>query len=248
MARFPLNEWQAAQARFTVFAMSEAPINPQQWWQELVGSEPDDVNLSPKKHSGSIQGTYGPGILALRTEPARIDWLLQPSQAVFEKFIAESEHPSLGTATAALETFSELVKRWLAREDLPVVGRIAFGAALIHPEVDGKAVYDRLPDYVPVQLPPGSSDFLFQINRPQPSATTIDGLTINRLSIWNVIQLKITRVASVFDLDAFNLRLELDINTAPAFPRPIPRERLAELYDELLSEGMRIAASGVPTL
>ena len=121
MNRFPLVEWQAEQARLTVFPMSEVQIAPQQWWEEIVHSEPDDVNVSPKKRSGSIQGAYGPGTLVLRTEPGRIDWLLVPGQAEVEESVATSELPSLGAALNALEKFSVAVERWLARDDLPVV-------------------------------------------------------------------------------------------------------------------------------
>jgi hypothetical protein len=248
MPRFPLADWQAEQARLTVFPTSEVQIEPQQWWEVIVQSEPDEVNLSPKKRSGSMQGAYGPGILVLRTEPGRIDWLFVPGQAEFEESIATSELPSLGAALDALDKFSWAAERWLASDDLPAIGRMAFGAALIHSEADRNAAYDRLPDYVPVQLPPGSSDFLFQINRPQRSATEIDGLMVNRLSKWNVVQLKIMPTAMARPSETFSLRLELDINTAPTFPVPIPRERLVELYRELFSEGMRIAANGVPTL
>lgn len=248
MPRFPLAEWQAEQARLTVFATSEAQRSPEQWWEEIVHSEPDDVTLSPKKRSGSVQGAYGPGTLVLRTEPGRIDWLFGPGKAEVEESITTSELPSLGTALNALDTFSGVVEQWLALDDLPVVGRMAFGAALIHPETDRDAAYDRLPDYVPVQLPPRSSDFLFQINRPQRSATAIEGLIVNRLSKWNVVQLRIMPTAVARTFETFNLRLELDINTAPTFPGPIPRERLFELYRELFAEGMQIATSGVPTL
>jgi hypothetical protein len=247
MPRFPLADWQAEQIRLTVFAMSEVQTE-QQWWEDIAHSEPDDVNLSPRRRSASIQGAYGPGTLALRIELGRVDWLLVPSQAAIGESITTSELPSLGAALNAFETFSGAVERWLARDDLPVVGRIAFGSTLIHPEASRNDAYARVPDYVPVQLPPESSDFLFQINRPQRSATGIDGLTINRLSKWYVVQLMIVPSAVAHPPETASLRVELDINTAPTFPGPIPRERLVELYRELFSEGMRVAADGVPTL
>jgi hypothetical protein len=248
MPRFPLADWQAEQARLTVFVLTDAQTGPQQWWAEIVQSEPDDVSVSPKKRSGSVQGVYNPGTLVLRTEPGRIDWLLVPGQAEFEESMTTSEMPSLGEALGALDRFSGAVERWLARDDLPVVGRMAFGAALIHPETDRDAAYDRLPDYVPVQLPPGSADFSFQINRPHRSAIEIDGLLVNRLSKWNVIHSRMISAVTARPSETFNLRLELDINTAPTFPGPIPRESLVKLFRELFSEGMQIAANGVPTL
>jgi hypothetical protein len=220
MPRLPLADWQAEQVRLTIFSMSDAQTSPQQWWGEIVNSEPDDVNMNPKKRSASVQGAYGSGMLMLRMEPGRIDWLFGPGQAEFEASIATSELPSLGAALSALETFSGTVERWLLREDLPVVGRMAFGAVLMHPETDRNAGYDRLPDYLPVQLPPESSDFLFQINRPQRSATGIDGLILNRLSKWSVIRLSIMPTAIARTSETVSLRVELDINTMPtAFAR-----------------------------
>jgi hypothetical protein len=250
MPRVPLAEWQAEQVRVTVFATTEVVITWQQWWAEAVQSEPDDVTVNPKKHSGTIQGEYGPGRLVLGTQPGRIDWVLLPTEAAVEESITTGELPSVGAVVDAVESFSKIMEQWLSRDDLPVVGRIAFGAVLNHPEANRAAAYERVPDYVPVQLPPGSTDFSFQINRPQPSATGIEGLAINRLSKWNVAALLKIATEGVFPAPPgiVSLRVELDINTVPTFKGLFPRERLIEIYRELLSEGMRIAADGVPTL
>ena len=135
------------------------------------------------------------------------------------------------------------------------LARIAFGAVLKHPEADRQAAYLRLPDYVPVQVNPESSDFFYQINLPPvPSTKEIEGLLLNRLSKWTVVGLKsvsLTLTGTVARAQAvpkgFALRLELDINTVPAFEEEIPHARLVEVYRELAEAGLAIATDGVLT-
>src|SRR5690348_12344797 len=104
MPRFSLAEWQAEQARATAFPMTDVSAALQQWWRDVVRSEPDDVIVTSKKHSGSVQGTYGPGTLVLKTEPGRVDWLLVPAEAAVQESVPAGELPSLGAAVKTAET------------------------------------------------------------------------------------------------------------------------------------------------
>jgi hypothetical protein len=191
--------------------------------------------------------------LILKLEPDRIDWVLAPKEPDLNELAAEPEFVTLGPAIETLDGFSALAERWLARNDVPAVGRVAFGAILVHPEADRAAGYQRLPDYLPVQVDPASSDFLYQINLPTvPSATGIEGLRLNRLSKWTVTALKFlalrftgTSLQAQPVPEKFALRVELDMNTAPGFIGPIPHERLADVYRELVTASREIATNGV---
>ena len=119
--------------------------------------------------------------------------------------------------------------------------------------MDRQSGYLRLPDYVPVQVNPESSDFLYQINLPPVLSTTgIEDLRLNRLSKWSIeawksiaLRITATTVQAQPVPQASALRLELDINTVPTFAGPIPQERLVDVYRELVAAGREIAANGV---
>ena len=159
----------------------------------------------------------------------------------------------LGPAMEIVDAFSAIAEKWLTRDDLPAVARIAFGVVLEHPEADRQAGYRRLPDYVPVKVDPESSDFHYQINLPPvPSATGIEGLSLNRLSKWGVagrMSFRFTGMAVQAQpgTEAFALRLERDINTVADFAGRIPHARLVDIYRELVAAGRAIAANGVVT-
>lgn len=253
MLRFPSSDWRPEQLRLTVFPMPGATARLLEWWESVTGSSPDETTSNPKKGSALVVGSFGSNKLVLRLEPDRIDWLFAPPAPELEGLPAEPQFPTIGPLVEALGTFSGIAESWLGRNDLPDVGRIAFGAVLTHHEPDRRSGYLRLPDYVPVRIDPASSDFLYQINIPVASGTGIDGLQINRLSKWSVAALKYFAArftgAAVAQHPVpepvFALRLELDINTSPGFEGPLPRGRLVEIYRELVSLGSEIAAEGI---
>lgn len=253
MPRFPLADWQAQHARLTVFPMPSATTRSADWWQAVTDSEPDETKTNPKKGSASIRGAFDPGSLILNLESDRIDWMLVPAERDIEELVAALEFPALGPAIEILDGFSAIAEKWLKRDDLPAIARIAFSAVLIHPEADRQAGYLRLPNYVPVQVNPESSDFLYQINLPPIASTTgIEGLLLNRLSKWRVAEWKSfslrltgTSVNAQTVPQGFALRLEWDINTAPAFVGPIPHARLVDTYRELDAVGRALATNGV---
>ncbi len=99
--------------------------------------------------------------------------------------------------------------------------------------------------------PDGSSDLFYQINRPRPSATPIEGLRINRLTKWSVqIAQRLTVTLGPDGVVARTIgeeqacRLELDINTAPTFSGMLPVEHLEQLLREMIDLGREIAQQG----
>jgi hypothetical protein len=252
MPRLPLADWAADQVRLTVFPMPGGRVPSDEWWQYVTDSEPDEITINPKTRSGVIQGSWGPGKLILKTEPERIDWILVPADQDLAEFAAVNEFPSLGSACEAIARFSVIAERWLGREDIPDLARIAFGATFVHPEPDRRTGYLRLPDYLPVRVDPESSDFLYQINLPRlDSRSGVEGLRLNRLSKWGVAGHKLVSVVAPAQGQiqtsptVFATRVELDVNTVPDFPGPISRAHLVDLYRELVSAGQSVVANGV---
>lgn len=235
--------------RLTAFPTSGDIVDLPSWWQAVVGTDPEDIAQSPKKQTGSVEGRHGDGKLMLKVEPGRLDWLLVPTDAAVEDALRDGDIPSIGAAEDVAATFSTVVEKFLVLDNLPVVGRIAFGAILLHEESSRDTAYERIADYVPVQLPQGCADFLFQVNRPTPSSSGVDGLIVNRLTKWSVASLKVQNSAGMVAISSqFYFRVELDMNTSPSFKAEIPRDKLKDVYQELLRSGMQIATGGLPTL
>ncbi|MBI4485678.1 MAG: hypothetical protein HY655_06665 [Acidobacteria bacterium] len=252
MPRFPIEEWMGGQLRLTTFVSARISANIEELWESVTGAVPDESSSNPKKGTSEASGAYGPGKLLLRVQPDRLDWLMNPEDIDPESPPADPFR-SLGPWHEGVAALDTLAATWLVRPDLPPIERIAFGSVLLHRENTKEAGYERLGDYIPVRPPADASDFLYQINHPVMSGTGIANLQINRLSKWSTVVFRAVAfslalgratVAPVEQTAAYAMRLELDINTAPDFPGPIPADRLVDVYRELVDLGRGIAAEG----
>jgi hypothetical protein len=240
--------------RLTGFPSPGAAFEGGDWWEEVVG-QPPEVEIS-KRRTGGHQ-YEGPvdfpknrvGKLILTLRPDRIDWVL----TVEDGSEADSaEIQTLGDFDTAVSEFSRMASRWFDVSTCPPVHRIAFGAVLVWPVADRPAGYKRLSKFVPVNIDPvGSSDFLYQINRPREAAFACLGLKINRLSKWSVLRHVQSRLlvspSSVKGEPVqtrLACRLELDINTSQEHEKDIAREHLGTIFGELIELGKEIAKKG----
>jgi hypothetical protein len=191
--------------------------------------------------------------LVLKTERGRVDWLLEPD-------IEGQEGPPdigaahLGPFADVLTIFCEMMLRWLATTGLDVT-RLALGVTLRLPVKTKEEAYSLMSSYLPFHLDPESSDFLYRINRPRPSASLDDGTVVNRLATWAVIRVE-TLLISVSAGSAaaqavsregepfLACRLELDINTAAERSGTLPRDRFDALLSELGQLATETAARG----
>jgi hypothetical protein len=255
MPRLAFSDWNADQLRCTAFTLTGTSLPAAHWWTKLAGADPEQITTNPRLGSSQAVGRFGPGTLVVSTQPDRVDWFLGPAPieaaSIHGQVATEPNAPSIGNAVQAFDVFSEISKQWLAFEDIPNVNRLALGGVLSHQEVDKRAGYHRLPDYVPAQVDPESSDFLFQVNLPTPSRS-IDGLVINRLSKWAVTMFKLLALKGpggsfvAQDLKTtIALRAEIDINTAQEYPGDLPKTQLAQIMDELIEQGRNLITNGV---
>ena len=88
-----------------------------------------------------------------------------------------------------------------------------------------------------------SSDFNYSINRPRPSKSGMENLTINRLSRWSVarvtgiqLQGELLRTLRVTETagDWSACRVELDVNTQGEREDSLPSEHVPQLFNELI--------------
>jgi hypothetical protein len=238
-------EWKAESLRVTAFpSPGSAPVEPINWWERAVGEPPENRVSQPKVAVTQEQGRFFTGVLTLISQPGRIDWLLTgPDKAEV-----------VGPFEESVKTFVPLIMRWF--EDAPTVQRIAFGAVLRLPVNDRTDGYKKLSRYLHhVRLDPeGSTEFLFQINRPRNSRSGIETLLINRLSKWSVaFTQQATYMVQSPEAAQFQLtnlqkdsycRLELDINTAPDIQGDLPANDLGKILNELVELGREIATKG----
>lgn len=244
----PLSEWLVNTLRLTAFPDPLIGGDPSSWWHGVVGEPPDVDVAEPKLGKRRLESSFENGKLSLVTQPGRIDWLYSIAGPDLET----NEIHYLGHLPDALEAF--IVSRWFETESYPNVLRLAFGAVLLYPVNDREAGYRQLNRYLPsVQLDPaGSSDFLYQINRPRDSTLGIPALRINRLSKWSVFRGE--RGKLLFTPSKlprweqgsvdFACRLELDINTISEFQGGFDRGQSSQILDELIDLGLEIVSQG----
>ncbi|MGE0363256.1 MAG: hypothetical protein AB7H93_13350 [Vicinamibacterales bacterium] len=256
MPRLQLSEWRAEQLRLSAFPVVGESQRSTDWWQRTVGTPPEETASSLKKGSSTLSSAFAGGKLTLQLEQERIDWRLTPPDLDLtnESLLAEPDLQTIGLFEEARAAFIVLAHRWLALPDLPEMARLAFGAVLLHKESSRRDGYQRLPEYVPIDVSPDSTDFMYQINHPVDSRT-VPGLRINRLSKWAVGSFKMValRLAhgeprpAMSPNATFALRLELDINTAAEYRGALPRTELAKLFGELVEYGEGLTIDGVGT-
>lgn len=245
----PLADWQALLVRCIAFPDPTLPIASEHWWSEVVG-EPSETRIAePRRGTTMEKGSLGSEQqLVLNLNPNRIEWAYLP----IETPLLTNEITTLGDYSKAINDFSaDIVMRWFALESCPRLVRLAFAATLIIPVKDSTEGYGRLGEILKFDFNwEGSSDFLFQINRPRISTTGVPNLWINRLCKWSnaVIQnmrLDITNAPSLVTMPGIPaVTLDLDINTAIDSEVELTRDNLPSVYDELVTLAMEIAVEG----
>ncbi len=245
----PLEAWQAAVVRVTAFPAQ--PITTEvTWWADLMGSVPETLVSRPKAGQYRAEGEFEGRRLSLQVQPDRVDWSLAPVVKLSED--EPSTLPLAGPFPEVLISLMKVAERWLSLA--PPITRLAFGAVLAQPTEDRRSGYVQIAKYLPsISLDPeGSSDFIYQINRPRASGVGIANLRINRLTKWSVLwfqrfsmTLEKMGIRTVgFAPSDSACRLELDINTAPDFQGLLPAEHLPALLKELVDLAGEIAAKG----
>jgi hypothetical protein len=244
-----LSDWQTGLLRLTAFYNPEISFDTQDWWEKVVGTEPETHTSRQRGQQIISEGAFENGKLTLIIQPDRIEWRYVIVEDISE---TEVEFQTLGTLVNSLNTFKKMAKQWLKMSDIPTFRRLAFGAVLRQPVRDFREGHNLLlSNYL--RFDPNldnSTDFLFQINRPIASSIGINSLNMNRLTKWSMLRQQqgtiVLTPAPVFKEreDLYIVRLELDINTSADFQEELPSDRLNDIFDELVKLGMEIAEKG----
>jgi hypothetical protein len=192
------------------------------------------------------------GVLTLTIEPFRVNWQVDAPME-FASDDTGSSVPHLGAFPECIDRFRALFKNWLSGS--PPLSRLAFGCILIEPVEARVAGYQRLAQLLrsaKLDVSGEMSDFAFQINRPRLTQVGPQGMKINRLVRWSVMQRSRVRFslrnpsaqAVTEDAVASAVRLEQDINTAADHHEPFEVSTLHKLFDELVTQSIEIAERG----
>lgn len=236
-------DWQVQSARLTFFVGPDAVI-PHGIWQQVIG-EPPETSVAQRTDSARHEsGPFADGVLGIRVLPSRVDWVHEAPVNPLTPSV-----DALGPVAPCTEPLLTASHRWAGSPSFPSVLRLAFGLVLISSVRDRSAGYDELRAFVNgVPNDPRASDFSYQVNLPARS-TVVDTLNVNRLSKWSVggfrnIALDAASATAVLGDMHFHLRLELDINTDPAFAAELPRDRVMGILTELPGYATQIITNG----
>jgi hypothetical protein len=223
------------------------------WWSDITGKQPEARTARPPMGFLQETGMFEGRTLILTIQPGRVDWVLNPGPSDVER--KSDELSSIGRFPSALSAFVPPMLHWLSLG--PPISRLGYGATLLEPAADRVAGYKRLAEFLPtVRIDPaGSEDFLYQINRPRPSALGIANLRINRLSAWSVAAVQKFSVAFAFPQHSLPaqsqlgdilmaVRIGLDISTPANFQGDLPQEALGSILEELVGLASEIALRG----
>jgi hypothetical protein len=237
--------WQAEILRVTCFPSSTANFDSTSWWKDITGEQPEKTIERAREGFRQDEGVVGDKKIVLGVQPARIDWLMQSVEN-------ENQAP-IGAFTDNLDSFLTMVSHWF--KIAPPLARIAFGSVLMFPVDTREAGYELLAKYLPkIQIDSvGTSDFLYQINRPRMSQLEVPELKINRFTKWAVqkrglAQLEFlptnARISIFPSHETFSCRLELDINTSADFKSDLPQDKLMDIFNELVELAKEITVQG----
>jgi hypothetical protein len=245
-----LSVWKAETLRVTAFHEPGVQTLNNTWWEDVTGAIPDSKTMKPREGGYEVAGTYAGGVLTLKADTFRFDWLFTPSNSPDKP---TTGLPSIGPLPNAMESFLKSMQAWWAKA--PPITRLAFGTVVLQEVQDRIAGYKLINDYLPaVDVDAeGSTEFSYSINRPR-TANDLAGIKINRLSRWSVglfQPISFTMIvgqapvaSSVTGEPAHALRLELDINTEGERRDPLPNQQLPALIDRLVAFGTEIITRG----
>jgi hypothetical protein len=244
MALPPLSAWNVQLVRLTSFVLFNDRTKEELWWRDTFGGEPETVTSKPKENLQQYEGAFEGGVLKLLVQPGRVDWFWSLGLEAID--LSSGKVPSLGNPEACWQTLMKAIVPWMKIS--PPAVRYAVGMVLDQQVADRKTAYGLLQAYLPaVKLSADTtSEFMYQINRPSESKV-ISGLKLNRLNKWMSLLAQLVEVGHGGQMtrkDLTVVRLELDINSLLVAAVPLPKEKEANLLEEMALEAFGVASKG----
>jgi hypothetical protein len=234
------DRWQAESLRATAFTSRIDLGLPEKCWSLITTDKASDSFVNRGAGTAQAGGHFLDEQLTLGVNAGlrRADMLLVPKAA------EPSAIPrmSLGPVLAFSDPFVDAATRFL--DPIDAIHRVAFALVAeipVESRQDGYRLLQGLLATVTID-PDHSTELFYQINRPRPS-NVIPGLSLNRLSRWNVIKGKMVG-QNKLDAAYCACRLEIDINSSEALEAPLPKEKISALFVEMAALANEILAKG----
>lgn len=244
-----LDEWTATEFRLTVFLTSALDLSGAVSWRDLTGELPDARQVEPKLGISEESGIFEDGSLILRAMPGRID--LTHNAIIKSPFIFSI--PTLGAFAGSVARFREIAASCLDKLSAiegVVFERLAFGVGLDMEASGHEEAYNILNQLLhDVKVNPKSTDFFYSINRIRKS-TVVQDVDINRLSKWAARVLRISMMPEIpqelqpNSSGIYSCHIELDINTVQRNDFTLQKDKINDVFAELIAMASEIAEYG----
>jgi hypothetical protein len=242
-------EWTAELLRLSLFCSAPASLSSVDW-KTITGE--DEPETQQKLAGGrAMVGPFLDGNLALSAVGTRVDCILNPRLP--SPALEDNHFPSVGGWPAVCDEFVMATANWVRSFAVPVV-RLAFAPVLLGECPTRLDAYRSLASLLRTVTgdPEHLKELIFRINWPVNSAL-VNGLILNRITHWSVIELQVQRIMMVQQgapaaMDTiplgFAIRLEMDHNTEAGRIEPFDQSRLAPIYRELVTLALENAEKG----
>jgi hypothetical protein len=241
-------DWICESVRLSLFSTEAIRLSADNWKLLTGQDEPDREQKGGGRHvfTGQVFG----GQFSLGAVGNRCDCILGPVRMAGE--IREEPVPNIGQWPSVLSDFQRSTETFLEQVHFPV-SRMAFATGLLHPTDSIKSAYKALREHIKTFNQPAEElrDVLFRINWPRNS-TTLNDLTLNRLTTWQVQQISVQVLipdgnspATSFVAEPVHvLRLDVDHNTDGKRTQPFDANQLVPIYRELTNLALQNAEIG----
>jgi len=229
-------DWLPYQLRFSLIGLEEGVVPPD--LNEIYGVDIQSTSISGPKKDVRQMGVYGAGMLSMNRTQSRVDFVWE-SLPPLKGLVPLGEIPQ--AAPMLLDPIRELIAKhsW---------ARVAFGSACgveVNDRISGYKQLDERIREVSVD-PDGSTDFLYQINKPLAVEVSGKALTINRFQRWSVSRIRF----SVVEMEGAEGEVEVpelmvaqvvfDFNTPSNVESRLSGEEALVVLDRAVSEAQSI--------
>jgi hypothetical protein len=253
--------WRVQQLRAIVFPDANH-CEREQGWVESVFKSSNEMESHRRKSLRTDTLAIGDDQqVTLAIAPNKIVWSLDPV-SIFDtpEDAMDREKWELGGIEEFVGDFGNKIEKWLV-QSCPPIKRLAFAATLIKWTPTLEDAHTEIGTLISsLHITPNMSDMMFRINRPRPSKSGVEGLQINRLSIWTSATAKFAPLGiepgggqqkivapewkDISVPEFYGCRLQIDINTVPEFDGFIPPGRLPAIWKELVELGIEVTEKG----
>jgi hypothetical protein len=236
--------------RLSVFFPETAELTVADWKKVTGKEEPETLqNVTGRR---SMIGPFLGGVIQMNAVGPRIDCVILPKAPT--ETVEEGYVPNIGTLEQICKDFVEATGPWLAGITQPI-NRIAFAGVALFKSEDLRDAYKTLLSLLQSVNgdPNRMRELMFRVNWPK-SSRNVNGLILNRITNWSVLQIRLQLVMQTGQQTVINeaalstvIRMEFDHNTDADRTDAFDPKVLIPIYEELTALALENAEKGEVT-